>query len=300
MISDISNTAAKIDLAFLYITWMSVALLVIITSFMVYCLIRYSSKRNPRAEQIEGNVVTEIILTVSPVIIVLVMFYIGLTDFSYLRNAPKDAMLVKVTGMQWSWQFEYKNGKQNNVLNVPVGKPVELILTSNDVIHSLFIPAFKIKEDVVPGMKTHLWFEANELGSYDIFCTEYCGTGHSHMLSKVVVMADNEFDKWYETAEAGGEREKGLKLLDVKGCLGCHTTDGTKKIGPTFKGVFGMKETVITDGKEHDVVVDEAFLRKAVLQPGADLVKGYPKIMPKLPVTPEELNSIIAALKGLK
>src|SRR5208282_4384806 len=171
---------------------------------------------------------------------------------------------------------------------------------SANLIHSLYIPAFRIKEDAVPGLKTHLWFKADEVGSFDIFCTEYCGTGHSHMLSKVVVMADNEFDKWYASAEAAGAKERGMNLLQVKGCLGCHTTDGTKKIGPSFKGLFGMKETVITDGKEHEIIVDEAFIRKAVLQPGADLVKGYPKIMPQLPVTPEELDAIVAALKELK
>ncbi len=300
MISDISNTASKIDLAFLYITGMSVALLVIITSFMVYSLVRYSVKRSPRAEQIEGNVGTEIILTIIPVILVLVMFYLGWTNFSYLRNAPKDAIPVNVTGMQWSWHFEYKNGKQNDVLNVPVGKPVELILTSADVIHSLYIPAFRIKEDAVPGMETHLWFKAGEIGSYDIFCTEYCGTGHSHMLSKVVVMAQDAFDKWYASAAPAGKGNMGLQLLQDKGCLGCHTTDGTKKIGPTFKGVFGRKETVITGGKEYEITVDEAFLRKAVLQPGVDLVKGYPNIMPKIPVKPDELDAIIATLKGLK
>ena len=300
MISDISNTASKIDLAFLYITGMSVVLLVLITFFMVYSLARYNAKRNPRAEQIEGNVPTEIILTIVPVVLVLLMFYLGWTNFSYLRNAPKDAMPVTVRGMMWSWHFEYKNGKQNDVLNVPVGKPVELILTSADVIHSFYIPAFRIKEDAVPGMNTHLWFKANELGSYDVFCTEYCGTGHSHMRSKVVVLAQDAFDKWYASSGPTGSGNRGLQLLQDKGCLGCHTTDGTKKIGPTFKGIFGRKETVITDSKEHEIVVDEAFLRKAVLQPGADLVKGYPKIMPKLPVTSEELDEIIAALKGLK
>jgi len=300
MTSAISNTAAKVDSAFLFIVCSSVVLLVLVTFFMVFFVIRYSRKRNPHPDQIEGNVFLEIIWTVVPTVLVLVMFYVGWSDFSYIRNAPDDAMPVQVTGMMWAWQFEYKNGKQSDVLKVPLGKPVKLILTSADVIHSLYIPAFRIKEDAVPGLKTHLWFKANELGSYDIFCTEYCGTGHSHMRSKVVVMADNEFDKWYESAEAPGEKDKGLKLMQVKGCLGCHTTDGTKKIGPTFKGIFGRKDTVVTDGKEHVIIVDDAFLRKAVLQPGADLVKGYPKIMPKLPVTPEELDSIIAALKELK
>ncbi|MBF0506397.1 MAG: cytochrome c oxidase subunit II [Nitrospirae bacterium] len=300
MISDISNTAAKVDLAFLYITGMSVVLLVLITSFMVYSLVRYNVKRHPRAEQIEGNVATEIILTVIPVILVLVMFYIGWTNFSYLRNAPKDAIPVTVRGMMWSWHFEYKNGKQNDVLNVPVGKPVELILTSADVIHSFYIPAFRIKEDAVPGMKTHLWFKAGEIGSYDVFCTEYCGTGHSHMVSKVVVMAQDAFDKWYAGAGAAGKENKGLQLLQAKGCLGCHTADGAGKIGPTFKGIFGRKTVILTNGKEREIVVDEDYIRRSVLQPAADIVKGYPNIMPVIPVTKDELDTIVATLEELK
>ncbi|MGD0281545.1 MAG: cytochrome c oxidase subunit II [Dissulfurispiraceae bacterium] len=300
MISDFSNTASKFNSAFLFIVFSSVVLLVLVTFFMVFFIIRYSRKRNPHPEQIEGNVLLEIIWTVIPTVLVIVMFYMGWSNFSYIRNAPDDAMPVKVTGMMWSWQFEYKNGKQSDVLNVPLGRPVKLILTSADVIHSLYIPAFRIKEDAVPGLRTHLWFKANELGAYDIFCTEYCGTGHSHMRSKVVVMADNEFDKWYESAEARGEKDRGLQLLQVKGCLGCHTTDGTKKIGPTFKGLFGSKELVVTNGKEREVVVDEDYIKKMVLQPGVDIVKGYPPIMPALPVTGEELDAIIAAMKELK
>src|SRR5208283_3321705 len=221
MISNISNTASKIDSVFLFIVSCLVVLLVLVTFFMVFFVIRYSRKRNPNPEQIEGNVLLEIIWTVIPTVLVIVMFYAGWSDFSYIRNAPDDAMPVQVTGMQWSWQFEYKNGKQSNVLNVPLGKPVKLILTSADVIHSLYIPAFRIKEDAVPGMKTHLWFNAGEIGSYDIFCTEYCGVGHSHMLSKVVVMAQDAFDKWYASAGTAGKENKGLQLLQDKGCLGC-------------------------------------------------------------------------------
>jgi cytochrome c oxidase subunit 2 len=300
MISSISNTAAKVDSAFFFIVGTSVVLLVLVTFFMVFFVIRYSRKRNPHAEQIEGNILLEIIWTVIPTLLVLAMFYMGWSNFSYIRNAPKDAMPVKATGMMWAWQFEYKNGKQSDVLHVPLGKAVRLVLTSTDVIHSLYIPAFRIKEDAVPGLKTHLWFKANEVGSYDIFCTEYCGTGHSHMRSKVVVMTDEEFNKWYLSVETPGEKEKGFKLLQVKGCLGCHTTDGTQKIGPTFKRIFGRKEIVLTGGKEREIIVDEDYLKRSVLQPEADIAKGYPPIMPVLPVTGEELDAIIVALKELK
>ncbi|MBF0557669.1 MAG: cytochrome c oxidase subunit II [Nitrospirae bacterium] len=296
----ITNIVSAVDSTFLFITVTSVVLLVLVTFFMLYFVVKYNRKRHPQAEQIEGNLLLEIVWTVIPTVLVLLMFYYGWVNFSYMRNAPDDAMTVKVTGMMWSWQFEYKNGKQSNTLNVPLGKPVNLILSSADVIHSLYIPAFRIKEDAVPGLKTHLWFTPNEIGSYDIFCTEYCGTGHSHMLSKVVVMTGEDFEKWYGTAAPQGAKDRGLNLLQVKGCLGCHTTDGTGKIGPTFKGIFGRKEIVITGGKERDIVADEEYLKKSVLQPEADIVKGYPPIMPVIPVTSGELDDIIEALKGLK
>jgi cytochrome c oxidase subunit 2 len=299
MISDIASSTAKVDNTFLFVVGVSVILLVLITFLMVFFIFRYNRRRHPHAEQIEGSLLIEIIWTVVPTLLVLVMFYFGWTNFSYIRNVPDDAMSVNATGRMWSWNFEYKNGKQSGELNVPLGRPVKLVLTSVDVIHSLYIPAFRIKEDAVPGLKTYLWFKANEAGSYDIFCTEYCGTGHSHMLSKVVVLPEAEFDKWYASAEVTGAKERGLKLLEAKGCLGCHTTDGTKKIGPTFKGLFGRKEIVITNGKEHEIVVNEDFLRRAVLQPGYDLVKGYSPIMPKLPVTEEELDTIISTIKEL-
>lgn len=151
----------------------------------------------------------------------------------------------------------------------------------------------------MPGMKTHLWFNAEKLGSYDIFCTEYCGPGHSHMLSKVIVMPESDFDKWYKSKEAAAG-EKGLNLLRSKGCLGCHTVDGSKKVGPTFKGLFGKKVTVLTNGKERVVTADEEYLKRSVLQPGSDIVKGYPNLMPTIPVTQEELEEIIEYLEGLK
>src|SRR5271157_704574 len=173
-----SNIAANVDTAFLYVVGICVILLALVTFFMVFFVIRYGRKRHPHAEQIEGSLPLEIIWTVLPTILVLAMFYFGWSNFSYIRNAPKDAMPVKVKGVMWEWEFEYKNGKHSDVLKVPLGKPVQLVITSADVIHSLYIPAFRIKEDAVPGMNTHMWFNANELGSYDIFCTEYCGTGH--------------------------------------------------------------------------------------------------------------------------
>ena len=299
MISEVSNTAAKVDSAFIFIVGLSVCLLVLITFFMLYFVIKYNSRRNPKSENIEGNLWLEIVWTVVPTLLVLAMFYAGWTNFAYIRNAPKDAMTVKTLGRNWSWEFEYKNGRQSDVLRVPLGKPVELVLTSADVVHSLYIPAFRIKEDAVPGMKTRMWFSAGEPGTYDIYCTEYCGTGHSHMRSKVIVMDEKEFNTWYLSKEEGAGA-KGLKLLQDKGCLGCHSTDGAAKIGPTFKGLWGRKVTVLIDGREREIFADEAYIRKSVLQPQAEIVKGYPPIMPVLPLKSEELDAIITVLKDLK
>ena len=295
-----SNTAGKVEGAFLFVVGSAVILLVIVTFLMIFFLIKYNRKRHPRSEEVKESLLLEIIWTAIPTALVLVMFYFGWVDFDYIRNPPKDAMPVNVIARQWSWLFTYENGKQSDLLRVPINKPIKLIMTSQDVIHCLFIPAFKIKEDCVPGMKTHLWFSANEIGSYDIYCTEYCGVGHSHMLSKVIVMQGNDFEKWYASAEAAGLQEKGLKLLQEKGCLGCHSTDGTKKIGPTLKGLYGKKVVVFTNGKEREIIADEEYLRKSILKPEADIVKGYAPIMPAIPVTDEDLQKIVEFLKTLK
>jgi cytochrome c oxidase subunit 2 len=296
-----SNIAAKVNESFLIVTAACVVLLVIVTVIMIFFLFRYNMRKNPTPTDVQEGVGLEIVLTLIPTILVIAMFYYGWVNFSYIRNPPKNAMRVDVTGRQWSWSFAYANGKQSGVLNVPLGKPVELVLASADVIHSFFIPAYRVKEDCVPGMKTHLWFIADEVGSFDIFCTEYCGLAHSHMRSKLNVMKVSDFEEWYEAKAASAKgAEAGLKLLQSKGCLGCHTTDGTKKVGPTFKGLYERMVTVITDGRERTIRADEEYIRRSVLDPNADVVKGYPPIMPTLPATGKELDEIVEYLETLK
>ena len=295
-----SNTAGKVESAFLFIVVSCVVLFAIVTVCMVVFLVKYNRKRHPRPEHVEESIALEIVWTVVPTILVMFMFYFGWVDFEYIRNPPKDAMTINVTARQWSWLFEYENGRQSDVLNVPLGKPVKLIMTSVDVLHCLFIPAYRIKEDCVPGMKTHLWFIADELGAYDIFCTEYCGVGHSHMRSKVVVMTPENFTTWLTAVEAKTPAVQGPKILQAKGCLGCHTLDGSPKIGPTFKGLPGRQQTVIAGGKEEEMVADEAFIRGHILNPRSSTVKGYPPIMPQIPMTDEELTTVVAYLETLK
>jgi cytochrome c oxidase subunit 2 len=300
MIFGPSNTSGKIEVSFLILTGISVLFLVFVTFFIIFFLIKYNKKRHPQAEEVGESLLLEIVWTVIPTALVLALFYFGWKDFDYIRNPPKNAMPVTVIGRQWSWLFEYENGKESDVLRVPLGKPIKLILTSKDVIHSFFVPAFQIKEDCVPGMETHLWFTVNEAGSYDIFCTEYCGVGHSHMRSKVVAMREREFAAWYGKAAAQKPQERGLKLLLAKGCLGCHSVDGTQREAPTLKGLYNRRVAVLEKGQEKQVIADEAYLKTMILHPGVYVVKGYPAIMPAMPMTQEELQQIVDYLKRLE
>jgi cytochrome c oxidase subunit 2 len=296
-----SNTSGMIGIAFLTVTGLSVLFLAIVTFFMIFFLIKYNKKAHPHAQVMGESILLEIVWTVIPTVLVLALFYFGWKDFEYVRNAPKDAMPVTVIARQWEWLFEYENGVQSDVLRVPLDKPVRLILTSKDVIHSFFVPAFRIKEDCVPGLKTHLWFTVNDEGSYDIFCTEYCGVGHSHMRSKVVAVAESTFNQWYEKAAANmAEMHKGRKLLSEKGCLGCHTVGDTSKVGPTLKGIFAHRVTVTENGKEKHIIADEAYLKKSILEPGFDVVAGYRPIMPTIQLTKEEVQEIIDYIKGIQ
>jgi cytochrome c oxidase subunit 2 len=296
-----ANVVGKVETAFFIVLGFCVALLAVVTITMIVFLFRYNAKKNPKPSEVRDNVPLEIIWTVIPTILVMIMFYYGWVDFKFVRNPPEGTMPVEVTARQWSWSFKYENGREADVLRVPLAKPVKLIMTSEDVIHSLFIPAFRVKEDCVPGMKTHLWFAAGHLGEYDIFCTEYCGHEHSHMLSKVIVMKESDFQSWYEaegraaTPEAGGK-----ELLQSRGCLGCHSTDGTKKVGPTFKGLYGRTVTVITDGKERTLTADEKYIEESIEHPSQDIVKGFPPVMPGISLNEEEIDAIIAYIKTLK
>jgi cytochrome c oxidase subunit 2 len=299
MILGPSNITGKIETSFLIITAACIVLLVAVTVTMLVFIYRYRRGRSPVPEDVEENLPLEIVLTVFPTLLVLGMFYFGWVDFDYIRNPPKDAMPIDVIARQWSWTFKYQDGRETDTLRVPVGKPVKLVMTSEDVTHSFFIPAYRIKEDCVPGLKTHLWFNADQTGTFDIFCTEYCGRGHSHMRAKLIAMPEAQFETWYETKEETKGTSKGLEILLTKGCLGCHTTDGTKKVGPTFKGLYGRKVTVMTNGKERTLTADETYIERSVRDPGADVVKGFPDIMPKLPVTDEELKEIVDYLETL-
>ncbi len=310
MVTGWPNLSNTVDDVFLLIMGISLVLLIGITSTMIYFTVRFSRKRNPRPENIEGNLALEIAWTVIPTLLVLAIFYAGWKGFQFMRTVPKDAMLVQVTARMWSWSFRYENGRESGVLTVPLERPVKLAITSSDVLHSLYIPAFRVKEDCVPGMETYLWFLPSQTGAFDLFCTEYCGAGHSGMITKVQVLTRKEFNAWYQAgkpataakaAELASPRD-GKKLIHDKGCIACHSTDGTPKVGPTFKGISGRATTVVSRGKEREILVDEEYLRLSILEPQADVVKGFPPIMPsqKGLLTEGEITAIIEYLNKIK
>jgi cytochrome c oxidase subunit 2 len=192
-----SSAAAEVDKVFLWIVLLCVFVLVSITFLIVYFVIKYGRKRNPKAVDIEGSKWLEILWTVIPTVLFLAMFYYGWTNFEYERNVPRDAMVIDVTARQWSYSFTYPNGKRTAELYVALNKPFKMELHSLDVIHGFYVPAFRVKEDVVPGKNNYTWFKPTMLGTFDIECTVICGVGHAKMLSKVIVAPLPEFEAWY-------------------------------------------------------------------------------------------------------
>jgi cytochrome c oxidase subunit 2 len=298
-----SNFVRGVDLTFIIILGVSVFFLVSITAVMIYFVIRYSRKRNPKATNIEGNNTLEIAWTAIPLILVLIMFYFGWLGFRPMRHVPEGAIPIKAIGQMWAWSFEYENGKKSDQLIVPLNKAVKINLSSRDVIHSLYIPAFRIKEDAVPGKNNFMWFIAQDTGEYNIFCAEYCGDRHSYMLSKVKVLPEDDYNTWLAaTSEAPVDEPPGLTFMKQNACVTCHSQDGSRIVGPSFKGLFGKKETVITNGVEREVTVDEEYIRRSVYDPNADVVKGYsPNLMPsqKDKLTEDDVKKIIDYMKTL-
>lgn len=302
--SGASNFAYGVDLSFAVIFGISIFFLVGITAVMIYFVIRYRRKKNPKATNIHGNNKLEILWTVIPTLLVLVMFYYGWVGYKPMRSIPDDAIPIKVYGQMWSWQFEYENGKRSGQLVVPLNKPVKLDLISRDVIHSFYIPAFRIKEDVVPGINNTMWFEATKEGTYDILCAEYCGERHAYMLAEVDVVPEADYEEWLVSTDVPEGEHPGLTVMKQNACLTCHSLDGSKLIGPTFRGIYGKTETVITEtGEEKTITVDDDYLVRSIYQPNAEIVKGYNKglmISYENTIDEESVNQIIDYIKTLE
>ncbi len=318
MLSRLSNIADQINGPMLFITATSLVMLIGITAAMIYFTFRYHSRRNPHPEDIHGHRVLEIVWTVVPTILAFGFFWYGWQGYRYIKSPPPDAIQIDVTGRMWSWNHTYENGVESPELYIPVNQAVKLNLHSQDVLHSYYIPAFKVKQDAVPNVPgLFLWFEAYQTGTYHVFCAEYCGMSHSAMLSKVHVVTAEEYNTWLETegakvaemkkAAESGEDGGNLHILGEalsksKGCTACHSSDGTKLIGPSYKGIYGKTETVVTAGQERQITVDDAYIKHSMLKPTDDIVKGYQPLMPSQEglVSEAEIKALTAYIKSLQ
>jgi cytochrome c oxidase subunit 2 len=303
-----SNYVATYNTAFYFIAGISLLLLVGLTCTMVYFIFRYNRKKNAVATQIEGNTLLEITWTVIPLILALVMFSLGWAGWKTTTKPPKDAMNITVVARMWSFLFVYENGKQSPDLIIPVNTPVKLNLVSLDVIHSLFIPEFRIKSDIVPQRQKFMWFQSEIEGKYKIFCAEYCGLQHSYMHATVNVESKDKFKTWYaeiaKVAPVSGNTPGavGEAIMRAQGCFACHTPDGTKLIGPSYFNLFGSQQTIIRDGKEMTVTVDAEYIKKCITQPNTDIVKGFPSTIMQSyrnTVTDDDILKIVEYLKTL-
>ena len=295
--------AERLDLLYNSLMGLSTVVCIIIVALFIYFSVRFRRKKDSEVghAKVSHNIPLEIMWSVIPFIIFIVFFVWGWIVYDDLRSAPKNRMEVHVYGQKWSWDFVYKNGrKTTNELYVPVNTPVKLIMTSRDVIHSFFIPSFRIKQDVVPGMYTSLWFEVIQQGSYQVFCTEFCGTGHAQMLAKVHVVSQDKWEEWlsHDPYKDMSFTEIG-KVLFQNRCTICHKTSAEKFIGPGLAKVFGSKREF---EKGSSVIADENYIRESILNPGEKIVKGYPNQMTPFAgaLTEEELSGLIEYIKTLK
>ncbi len=305
---DASNFVEGVDRAFMVTLGFSFLFLAVLTFLMIFFIVKYRKSKHPKAVQMKGNTKLEIAWTGGAFILVLVLFYFGWAGWKPMMTPPDDAMEIKAIARMWKFQFVYDNGRVTDTLYVPVNQPVVLDLVALDVIHSLYIPAFRVKEDMVPGLKKDMWFRAQREGDFDLFCAEYCGLQHSYMYTGVNVLSQEDFDQWYTDTTAAKPSEgvpaweMGLNILRKNGCNVCHSSDGSKLIGPSYKGIFGSTREVVTGGVEREVVADSVFIRTAIFDPEADIAKGFNKglmLSYEGLVTEEEVGWIIEYLKHL-
>jgi len=305
-----SNFVGGVNLAFIIILGVAILFLVALTVIMLVFIRKYRSDKNPKAVQNEGSNKLEALWTGIPLVLVLIMFYFGWMGWKPMKNPPDDAMHIKAIARMWNFTFEYENGKFTDSLIVPLNEPVILDLVAMDVLHALYIPAFRVKEDMVPGRNKTMWFIPGSEGDYDLFCAEYCGQNHSYMTSGVKVIPKEQFDAWMADTTAvvpvaGPETslaQQGYEVMRKNGCIACHSSDGSRMIGPTFKGLWGETQTVTTGREERQVTVDEDYVRTSIYDPGADVVEGYnPGLMQTYTgvVSEEDVGLIIEYLKSM-
>ena len=296
-----STVATEMDLLYFFIVAVCAFFAVLVTALIIGFTIKFK-RTHPDAvgADIHGSLALELGWTFIPFVLAMVMFAWGASLFFRLATPPANAMEVFVVGKQWMWKVQHPEGvREINELHVPIGRPVRITLGSEDVLHDYSLPAFRVKMDAVPGKLTTLWFEATKLGTFPIFCAEYCGTKHSGMIGQVTVMTPQDYEAWLAGGRSTGTAvQNGERLFSDLACITCHKTDSTGR-GPSLLGVFGSTVD-LADGRK--VVADENYLRESVMNSQAKIVKGYQGIMPAFQgmVSEENLMQLIAYIKTLK
>jgi cytochrome c oxidase subunit 2 len=294
-----STEAFRVDLFYLFLVALSTVTTLAIFVIIAIFGMKYRRRHGREAEQIEGSLILEIAWSVIPLGIFVVIFVWGAVIYFHMRTPPQGATEVYVVAKQWMWKLQHLEGQREiNELHVPTGRDVKLIMTSQDVIHSFYVPAFRVKQDVLPGRYTTLWFRATRPGTYHLFCAEYCGTMHSGMVGDVVVMEPAQYQSWLSGgAPVGSLAQNGQTLFQQLGCTTCHRSDVQGR-GPNLTGLFG-RPVQLEDGRS--VIADENYVRESILNPAAKVVSGFKPIMPVFQgqVSEEQLNSLVAYIKSL-
>lgn len=298
----ITAVASEVDALFMFVLITSTILFVAVVVSTVYLAIRYRRRSDEYVPpETHENKWLEAVWIVLPTILVMIVFIWGFNVFITLNTPPPDSYQVQVRGKQWYWEFEYPNGVSTaNDLYVPVNTPVKLMMSSEDVIHSFFVPEFRIKQDVIPNRYTSVWFEAEKTGEYQIYCTEYCGTQHSAMLGTVHVVTREEFDDWLEQQNQDlPPVELGERVFTQYNCGVCHAINGTRVVGPPLNGIAGTMRD-LDDGTS--VLADDNYLRESIVNPGAAVVLGYPNAMPATfgSLSAKQIDGVIAYLHSLE
>ncbi len=303
-----SRIAGEVDSLFLYITGVTVFFFIVTQGLLIYFAFKYRKKKGEEDREtkyITSNRVLEGIWIGIPTLLVMSIFAYGYKVWDDMRTPLQHAEEIHVTAQQWLFRFKYPDGREAiNELRVPVNQPIQLTMTSKDVIHAFYIPEFRVKQDILPGRYTYVWLKPDVVGTYTVYCTQYCGMGHSNMLAKFYVMSTHEYNEWYQKQAEEEEKalplpEKGKALVEKNGCLACHSIDGTFKVGPTWKDLYGSP-VKLTDGRT--VTANDDYIRESILDPNAKIVQGYKPVMPTFKgiLSDDDITAIIAYIKTLK
>jgi cytochrome c oxidase subunit II len=294
-----SSGAGNVDALCIFLVVLAGFVCLAIFTLIIVFALKFRARPGHRAEQIEGSIPLEVTWSAVPLAIFMVIFVWGAVIFFRERTPPREADAVYVVAKQWMWKLEHEQGqKEINELHVPVGRDIKLIMTSQDVIHSFYVPAFRIKQDVLPGRYTTAWFHATRPGVYHLFCAEYCGTEHSGMIGQVVVLEPAQYEAWLAGGNTFGSlAANGQSLFQQLGCPTCHRSDIQGR-GPNLMGIFG-KPVQLEDGRT--VVADENYIRESILSPNAKIVSGFKPIMPTFQglVDEDQVTALVAYIKSL-